>query len=48
MGMPVMNVGEVSMTMAQPPVLMLVSMRLDAVPVEVVLMPMMLIMCVSM
>jgi len=44
MGMLVMNVGEVSVAMTQPPVLMLVSMGLDAVPVEVMLMLMMLIM----
>ena len=45
---PVMDIGEVRMLVAQPPVLMLVTVRFVTIPVEPVLMPMVLIVGMSM
>ena len=45
---PVMDIGEVRMSVAQPPVLMLVTVGLIAVPVERVFMPMVLIVSMCM
>ena len=46
--MAVMNIGEVRMPVAQPTVLMLVTVRLVTLPVGSVLMPMVLIVSMSM
>jgi len=45
---PVMDIGEVRMLVAQPSVLVLVTMRLVTIPVERMLMPMVLIVGMSM
>jgi hypothetical protein len=48
MSMSMMNIGKVRVPMAQPAVRMLVSVRLPPVPLEVMLVPMMLVMHMSM